>query len=267
MELTLALSISPSSERDDIIDTLESLPWDEEGIDLVIYSPDTKEIKKIIKKGDLESTLLNGQMEVLFCEEPYSSVDTYMNIGLEDCKTDLITFLKPGDTIEYFDPDLLRENFDVGFGNIEGGYPVASICYESRMLPVSFHGMIFSVEFLRRNYLKFGESFIPALINVILTDIESPEYTNGWGKYSIDELYSVSPKDQTPLEDEMKIPEVYISLWKNHKVDYNFYLRDLLWSRISRAAGCIVSSYSDKPKIISEFYKYLLPDNKVSILC
>ena len=261
------LSISPASERDDVIRTIDSLPVDYDGIDLVIYSEDTKKVKQIIKEGDLESTLLNGQMEVLFCEEPYSSDDTYMNIGLEDCRTDLITFLRPGDTVEFFDPDLLYEKFDVGFGNIEGGYPVASVCYESRMLPISVDGIIFSVKYLRENWLKLGDSFIPCLINTLVSDLEKADYGDSWGRYSIDELYSVSPGRRDTLEVEQRLPQIYVDLWKDHKVGYNYYLRDLIWTRISRAAGIVIASYPEKKSIVSEFYKYLLPENKVNILC
>ena len=267
MELTIALSISPESSKNDITETLESLPWDTNGVDLVIYSEDTKRVKKIIKEEDLESTLLNGQMNVLFCEEPYSSDDTYMNIGVEDCKTELITFLKPGDTIEFFDPDLLEETKEVGFGNIEGGYPVTSTCYESRMLPLSTSGMIFSADFLRRNFLKIDDTFIPRLINIMVAELESPMYNDSWGKYSIDEMYSVSPKNQTPLDKEYNLPEIYVDLWSKHEISYNDYLRDLVWNRIMRASGLIVSTYPDKKSVVSKFYKYLLPDNKVSILC
>ena len=266
MELTITLNVFPESSENDIVETLESLPWDTPGIDLIVYSGDTKKIKKIIKEEGLESTLLNGQMNVLFCEEPFSSDDTYMNIGVEDCKTELITFLKPGDTIEFFDPDLLNETKEIGFGNIEGGYPVTAICYESRMLPLSTSGMIFSVDFLRRNFLRFDDTFIPRLINIMIEDLDSPLYNNGWGKYSIDEMYSVSPKNQTPLDKEYNIPETYVNLWNNHVISYNDYLKDLLWNRIMRASGLVVSTYPDKKSVVSKFYKYLLPDNKVSIL-
>ena len=88
MELTIVLSISPDSKDEEIFETLDSLPWDSDGVDLVVYSEDTNRVRKVIKEEDLESTLLGGQMEVLFCDEPYSSDDTYMNIGEEDCKTE-----------------------------------------------------------------------------------------------------------------------------------------------------------------------------------
>lgn len=269
MELTISLNILPTSEKFEIIDTLESLPWDQEGIDLVIYSEDSKKVKKIIKEEGLESTLLNGKMEVLLCEEPYSSDNTYMNIALEDCKTELITFLKPGDTIEFFDPDLLlsNENFDLGLGNIEGRYPVASTCFESRMLPVSTDGMIFSAKFLKKNELVFGDEFLPKLFNCILTDIESPEYSNGWGKYDIDELFSVSPGKELDLDKEQRLPKIYVGLWKDHEVDYNYYLRELMWNRMARAAAIVIKAYKDSNKNISlNLFDYLLPDNMVSIL-
>ena len=266
MELTIAFSISPDSKNDEILETLDSLPWDTEGIDLIVYSEDTGRIKKILKEGDLESTLLNGQMGVLFCEEPYSSDDTYMNIGVEDCKTDYITFLKPGDTIESFDPDLLRENFDVGFGEISGKSPITTMCYDSRMLPLNESGIIFSTNFLKMNCLEFGKKFIPFLINTITADLESPEYCDGWGKYDISEMYSVSPKNLIQLENEHTLPEVYVEIWKNYEIEHNEYLRDLLWNRIMRASGFMICSYSNKKNVISKFFKYLLPENKVNIL-
>ena len=189
-----------------------------------------------------------------------------MNIGVEDCKTELITFMKPGDTIDYFDPDLLKEKFDVGFGSTTGDKPIAAVCYESRMLPIGISGIIFSVDFLRHNYLKLSKEFLPKLASTMIADLESPEYSDGWGKYSIDEMFTVTPGYPTPLKDEYEIPEVYTELWKNHKVDYNYYLRDLLWTRMTRAAGLVITSYPSRNNVISKFYKYLLPDKKVSIL-
>ena len=267
MELTIVLSVSPDSKNEEIFETLDSLPWDSDGVDLVVYSEDTDQVRKVIKNEDLESTLLNGQMNVLFCDEPYSSDDTYMNIGVEDCKTELITFIKPGDTIDNFDPDLLNEKIDVGFGSTTGDESIASICYDSRMTPLSTCGIVYSVDFLRRNYLKLGKDFIPSLMNILIADLEAPEYTDGWGKYSIDELFTVSPGNQTPLQDEYELPETYTELWKNHELDYNYYLRDLLWNRMSRASALVITSYPTKQNVISKFYKYLLPDNKASILC
>lgn len=266
MELTIVLSVSPDSKDEEIFETLDSLPWDSDGVDLVVYSEDTDRVRKVIKNEDLESTLLSGQMEVLFCDEPYSSDDTYMNIGVEDCKTELITFMKPGDTIDYFDPDLLTEKFDVGFGSTSEDKPIASVCYESRMLPIGVSGIIFSVDFLRHNYLKLSKEFLPKLASTIIADLESPEYSDGWGKYSIDEMFTVTPGNPTPLKDEYEIPEIYTELWKDHKVDYNYYLRDLLWTRMTRAAGLIITSYPSRNNVISKFYKYLLPDKKASIL-
>ena len=175
MELTIVLSVSPDSKDEEIFETLDSLPWDSDGVDLVVYSEDTNRVRKVIKEEDLESTLLGGQMEVLFCDEPYSSDDTYMNIGVEDCKTELITFMKPGDTIDYFDPDLLKEKFDVGFGSTTGDKPIAAVCYESRMLPIGISGIIFSVDFLRHNYLKLSKEFLPKLASTMIADLESPE--------------------------------------------------------------------------------------------
>ena len=82
MELTIVLSVSPDSKDEEIFETLDSLPWDSDGVDLVVYSEDTNRVRKVIKEEDLESTLLGGQMEVLFCDEPYSSDDEYRCGGL-----------------------------------------------------------------------------------------------------------------------------------------------------------------------------------------
>lgn len=165
MELTVTLSISPVSEESAIIETLESLPWDYEGIDLVVYSEDTSKVKRIIKEEDLESTLLNGQKETSLCKEPYSSDDIYKTIGVEDYKTKHVTSLKPGNTIKTFDPNILKENFEIGFGEDNNEkLPVAAMCFETRMLPVSDSGIIFSTEFLRKNNFSSDTSFIPSFI-------------------------------------------------------------------------------------------------------
>ena len=66
MELTIVLSVSPDSKDEEIFEPLDSLPWDSDGVDLVVYSEDTNRVRKVIKEEDLESTLLGGQMEVLF---------------------------------------------------------------------------------------------------------------------------------------------------------------------------------------------------------
>lgn len=161
MELTVTLSISPVSEESAIIETLESLPWDYEGIDLVVYSEDTSKVKRIIKEEDLESTLLNGQKETSLCKEPYSSDDIYKTIGVEDYKTKHVTSLKPGNTIKTFDPNILKENFEIGFGEDNNEkLPVAAMCFETRTLPVSDSGIIFSTEFLRKNNLSSDTSSI-----------------------------------------------------------------------------------------------------------
>lgn len=268
MGLTIVLSVSPDSKDREIFETLDSLPWDSDGVDLVVYSEDTNRVRSVIKNEDLESTLLDGQMEVLFCDEPYSSDDTYMNIGVEDCKTELITFVKPGDTVDYFDPNLLNEKInDIGLGSTTEDKPIASTCYESRMLPIGISGIIFSVDFLKRNYLKLGKDFLPKLADVLVADLESPDYFDGWGKYSVDEMFTVTPGNPTSLENECSIPKLYEGLWKNHEVNYNYYLRDLLWNRMTRAAGLVITSYPTRNNVISEFYKYLLPDKKASILC
>lgn len=271
MNLTITLSVSPESKEEEIIETLYSIP-ESSGIDLVIYSEDSKRIRQIIKGEEaLDKYLNSSPLDILLCEEPYSSDDTYMNIGVEDCKTNLIMFLKPGDTIEYFDETLLLEKFDVGFGCLELGYDqkgfdsIASVCHESRMLPLNLSGMVFSVDFLRRNFLKIGNTFIPELMNLLISDLENPEFCDGWGKYTIEELLTVYTPNAISLNSELTLPKTYEDLWKT--LPGNEYLRDLMWNRMSRAAGVIITNYPDKQSIVSEFTKYLLPELKGSILC
>lgn len=263
MELTIVLSISPDSGRDNITRTIDSvLNVGDQGIDLVIYSEDTGKIQKIIREEGLEEALLTGDMEILFCQEPFSSVDTYQNIGLEDCKTDYIMFLSPGDTIDFFDPIFLCEKFDVAFGETNGK-SIPAEAYESRMLPLGIQGMVFSVDFLKGNDISFDATFLPRVIDILVPELENPDYHDGWGKYSIDEYLSISTDNLTPLTQELVVPQVFTDLWSTKELRYNYYLRDLLWARMTRAAAVIMDSY---PGRMSKYLKYLFPENKTEVL-
>lgn len=265
MDLTIALSISSSSTSSEILNTLDTIPVDTEGVDLIIYSENTKKIKQIIKEGELEENLKRGEVNVLFCESPYSSNEVYHGFGLEDSKTDLITFLNSGDLILDFQDDMLIDSkyplYFPGLG--QDGLPESLLCYDSRMLPVSYRGIIFNVNYLRKHKLIPSISLISSFLSN-LTILKKDNYWDGWGNFDASESWSVELKKED-LESEMIVPETLIKLWKSEKIPYNNYLRDLIWSRISTSAARIVTSYPDK-KIISKYQIYLFPENKTRIL-
>lgn len=259
MELTIALCVAPNSEEEKIIETLDSLPWDQEGVDLVIYSEDTGRIKRIIKEADLEDTLLSGEMEVLFCESPFSSMTLYRNIGLEDAKTDYITFLEPGDCITYFDQDLLREDFSIGLPGY-GDLPVAYSCWECRMFPISLSGVIFRTNHLKETGLPIDDTILP----ILLKGLKDVDYCYGWMHYDISDSFTIIPNSDPDLTAEESIPDTLINLWKSGILGSSPYIRDLLWGRINTAAGNMVVNYQGKTP--SKYYKYLFPTNKLEIL-
>ncbi|MDE7347010.1 MAG: hypothetical protein K2N48_09780 [Muribaculaceae bacterium] len=92
MELTIVLSVPENAKDQEILETLESIPWEATGVDLLIYSEDTKRIRGVIESGDLTSDIMNSEVGVVFCETPESS-EVHHQLGLQDTKTDSVTFL------------------------------------------------------------------------------------------------------------------------------------------------------------------------------
>lgn len=264
MELTIILSVSGSSDDYDIRDTIESLPWNQNGIDLIIYSEDTKRIKRIIRESDLESEIRDSNVEVLFCEVSEEDEDTYHTIGLEDAKTEEIMFLEAGDIIEDFQSDLFTSSRvnEVGIPGLgKDGIPETIICHETRSLPENYRGLIFNTQWLRKNGLTKIDSTLTARIcNLLLEKLKNPDYWGGWADYDISESLSIT---RIPYEDDQETINSLRKLWKSRDISYSSYLRDLIWTRMTTSAARIVTSGENNS---SNFQCYLYPASKLEVL-
>ena len=241
------------------METLESLPWDYSGVDLLVYSKDTSRIKKIIKESDLESTLRDSEVGIVFCETPEDE-ENHHTIGLEDTKTDEVMFLEAGDVIEDFQGDLLttaglQEPFGVpGLGNI--AVPETSICHSARTLPESYRGMVFKAQWLRGiGITKVDSSLSAKVCDHFIGRLSKIEYWGGWGDFDISESLSISRHE--PKDDEKVIKDL-IETWNSRKVSQNPYLRDLVWGRITTSAASLTPH--------SNFNVYLYPASKLTVL-
>lgn len=262
MELTIVLSVKSGVEDYDILDTLESLPWDKTGVDLIVYSRDTERIKRVISEGDLEPIIRDSEVGVLFCETPEENL--YHTIGLEDTKTDGVMFLEAGDTIEDFQGDILVAEMSepIGIPGIgQEGTPETITCYECRTLPDSYRGMIFKAQWLRDNGLTQVDLGLTAKVcNLMKEKLGSSNYWGSWSDLDISESLSIS---RAKSGDEEGIINALQELWNSGKLSYNPYLRDLIWSRMTTSAANIVTS---DPGNALNYLVYLYPANKTAVL-
>lgn len=260
MELTIVLSVPESSEDYDVLDTLESIPWDESGVDLIIYSKDTEKIKKIISEGDLESTIRGSDVGILFCETPEKD-SNHHTIGLGDTKTDAIMFLKAGDIIEDFQGDLLTTAVQgpIGLPGLgKEGLPETVLCYECRTLPDSYRGVIFKTQWLyEKGITDINLGVMAKICNHLRSKLDTSNYWGGWSDYDISESLSVS-RTETNEED---VIESLKNVQDLDEFSYSPYIRDLVWTRIMTSAAKIVSNSNT-----SGVYKYLYPTKKIEVL-
>lgn len=259
MELTIVLSVSSSTKEKELLETLESLPWESDGVDLIIYSENTKKIKSIISEGDLTETIRDSNVGVLFCETPEEN--SHHTIGLEDTKTEEVLFLNAGDIIEDFQCDLLTTAVTEPFG-IPGlgkeGIPETGICYSCRTLPDSYRGIIFKAQWLRENDITEIDPRLTARIcDIFREKLENQDYWNGWGNYDISESFSITRSN----DNEEETIQVLQDLWNSHSLSYSDYTRDIIWTRIMTAAARIITKQD-----ISNFNKYLYPVQKTVVL-
>lgn len=263
MELTVILSVSKNSDDYDILDTLESLPWDQEGIDLIIYSEDNERIKKLIKGSDLESTIRDSSIEMVLCKTSEEE-SSYHTIGLEDSKTEEIMFLEAGDIIEDFHGDLFI-SYKVDSIGIPGvgkeGIPETILCYETRSLPENYRGVIFNTSWLRENGLTTIDSTLMAKVcNLLLHRLDTSSYWGGWSDYDISESLSI---DRISCDDDRETIKALENLWKEKRLSYSSYFRDLIWTRMTTSAARIVTS-EDEDAL--NFQCYLYPAHKLTVL-
>lgn len=260
MELTIILSVSSFSENYDIIETLESLPWDNDGVDLIIYSKDKEKIKKIISEEDLERTIMDGKMNVVLCETQEEDSDHH-SIGLEDAKTDGIMFLNSGDVIEDFQYDLLTTSVsgEIGLPGVgKEGIPETATCHECKTLPDSYRGIIFKTKWLKENNItKIDLGLMAKVCDLLKDKLVKENYWDGWGNYDISESLSIT-RTNDPNE---KTIETLQNIWNSGKLSYSPYIRDLVWTRIMTSAARLITGDD-----ISNFNKYLYPVQKTAIL-
>lgn len=260
MELTIVLSVTGGSSDYDILDTLESLPWNQDGVDLIIYSGDTKRIKRVLKESDLETSIQDGKVNVVLCET--QEEESYHTIGLEDAKTEEVIFLEAGDIIEDFQRDLFTSSIvdSVGIPGLGSeGVPETVICHETRCLPENYRGMIFNTKWLRENGLtKIDLTLTARICNLLITKLDTPSYWDGWSDYDISESLSISRVSCD--EEEIETIESLKELWNSGKLSYSSYLRDLIWTRMATSAARLVEND------ISNFKCYLYPATKLSVL-
>lgn len=262
MELTVVLSVSRNSDDYDILDTLESLPWDQDGIDLIIYSEDTKRIKRVINESDLKSIIRDSKVEVVLCETPEE--DSYHTIGLEDTKTEEVMFLEAGDIIEDFQGDLFTSSVvdSIGIPGIgKEGTPETVFCFETRSLPENYRGVIFNTSWLRENRLTTIDLTLMARVcNLLLEKLGNSSYWGGWSDFDISESLSISRISDDNDQDTI---ESLKSLWNGGELTYSSYLRDLVWTRIMTSAARIITSDSEDAL---NFQCYLYPASKLEVL-
>ena len=262
MELSIVLSVSSGSEDQEILETLESLPWNYDGVDLLIYSKDSRRIKRVINESDLESTIKRSDVGVVFCET--SEEEDYHTIGLEDTKTEEVMFLEAGDVIEDFQSDLLTSMAVESIG-IPGlgkeGTPETSICYETRSLPENYRGMVFNTSWLRENGLtKINSSFPARVCNVLISKIDSQDYWGGWSDFDLSESLSIN---RISCDDDKETIESLEKFWKSDKHSYSSYLRDIIWTRMTTSAARIITSGEEDTL---NFQCYIYPASKLMVL-
>ena len=261
MELTIVLSVSSKSEDCDLLDTLESLPWDKSGIDLIIYSKDTRRIKKVLNESDLESTIRDSDVEVVFCET--QEEESYHTIGLEDTKTDGVMFLEAGDIIEDFQSDIIITGISepIGIPGVgEEGIPETALCHEIRTLPESYRGIIFRAPWLREKGLtKIDLGFTARVCDNLREKISKPDYWGGWGDFDISESLSISRISKNDKETIDSLEK----FWKSEKHSHSSYLRDIVWTRMTTSAARIIIS---EDKDASNFHMLLYPASKLMVL-
>lgn len=262
MELTIVLSVSKGSDDYDILDTLESLPWSQEGVDLIVYSEDSGRLKKVLKESDLESTIRDGKVGVVLCETPEE--DSYHTIGLEDTKTEEVMFLEAGDIIEDFQGDLFTTSKvkDVGIPGLgEEGTPETVICHETRSLPENYRGLIFNTSWLRENELtEINSSLTARVSNVLISKISNQDYWGGWSDFDISESLSIN---RISCDDDKETIKSLEEFWKSGKHSYSSYLRDIVWTRINTSAARIITSGEEDAL---NFQCYLYPASKLMVL-
>lgn len=269
-EKSLTVVIPVRGNEPEILNTIYSLPWISQ-LEVILYSDDKEKTIDLLKK-EVNLKHVDDQPTILVSDLA-GSANLKKNVAIEDCVSDYITFLSPGTEITKFSYEsILQESYDVRFGMTDD-VDTLEKSYITQCLPESDEGIIFSVEFLRKNGITpninsdTNVEFLSKLYDTILEDIIE-DYSTGNLRLTFQEGYQIllsSPWQKLNLSSETKTIHDCLSYWSYQKHNSKGVdLRRYIWGKLQRAAAHICSATEGKIK--SEYVRFLNPDNMDEIL-
>lgn len=259
------------------INTIDSIleRWEDNFI-LTVYSENQKPLNNHLKKVLPSIDCDEENIRLYHYEKKYYKLGEIRNFAIQECSSQYLTFLNPGDTVQELnvEEEIFDKNLEILIGNIRGEYKtketsITSLCFNLETLPRSVQGIIFSSEFLKKNDVKFldntdcDSSIICSFYDKLYKTLKEEYYEEGWGIYNLPSFMVNSGKIMKNIEEEIEMIEQYVKSWENNDLHYP-KMREVLWNSISREAIELITY--DPEEFLEDYGKYLVRENMLNVL-